>query len=94
MTSAPTRRGTKQPAKRKRSSVFATDKAQAQKAFDALRWGKVFKKLLEVRGVKRGRRGDRKSTSNLGVDTVEKLAAELGVPIDTAKKRLAQADAY
>jgi hypothetical protein len=38
--------------------------------------------------------GQSKSSANVTLDSVEKLAAELGVPIDTAKKRLAQADAY
>jgi hypothetical protein len=54
----------------------------------------AFKKLLALRGVKRGKGGDRKSTPKLGVDTVAKLAKELGVPLKTAEKRLAQADAY
>ena len=58
------------------------------------RWGRAFKQLLEVRGVKRGKGGDRKSTATVAVDTVAETAGELGVSDRTARHRLALADVF
>ena len=57
-------------------------------------WGRAFKLLLAERGVRRGKGGDRKSNAAVALDTIESVAGELGVPIDTAKKRLRLADDY
>jgi hypothetical protein len=54
----------------------------------------AFKKLLALRGVKRGKGGDRKSTATVAVDSVAQVAAELGVSERTARHRVALADAY
>jgi hypothetical protein len=58
----------------------------------------AFKKLLALRGVKRGKGGNRGNqhlaTATVAVANVEKLAAELGVAKRTAEHRLALADAY
>lgn len=51
-------------------------------------WAESFKKLAEVRGVRLGRGGDRKSTATVAVDTVQDLAAEVGVADRTARYRL------
>ena len=61
---------------------------------DPLSWGKAFKKLLELKGVKRGRGGDRKSTATTAVDTVESVAAEVGVKKRTAERNLKLSDDY
>lgn len=57
-------------------------------------WGKAFKLLLEAKGVKRGKGGDRKSTATVAVDTVQQLSKETGVSERTARHRMAAADAY
>ncbi len=54
-------------------------------------WGRLFKRLLEVKGVKRQRGGDRSKEQSA---TVALCAEQLGVPERTAKHRLALADAY
>jgi DNA modification methylase len=64
----------------------------ARRHLDPLRWGQLFKRLLEVRGVRTGQgvRNDRSRTSA----TVAEVAREIGVPPDTAEKRLRQARHY
>ena len=66
----------------------------ARRHMEPWQWGIAFKRLLDERGVKRGRGGDRKSSATSALDTANAIAAELGVPLDTAKKRIAQADAF
>ncbi len=53
-------------------------------------WGLAFKKLLEVRGVERGKgkRNDRTC------ETVSQVAGELGVDRRTAHNRMKAADVY
>jgi hypothetical protein len=55
----------------------------------------AFKKLLALRGVKRGKGGNR-GNQHLATATVAvaKVAAELGVSERTARHRVALADAY
>ncbi len=57
-------------------------------------WGRAFAMLLEERGIQRGKGGDRRSTSKVAVDTIAKVAGELGVAHATAEKRLKAADDY
>ncbi len=63
---------------------------------DAVAWGQLFAKLLAVKGVKRGRGGDRKSAKSKDQsDTlIRDVAEELGVPEVTAKRRLKAADDF
>jgi hypothetical protein len=44
-------------------------------------WGKWFNKLLERKGVKRGRGGDRKSMAAAAVDAISEAPARQGVPL-------------
>lgn len=54
---------------------------------DALTWAGAFEQLLEARGLKRGQ------GSNQGLSAIlPDVAAELGVPERTARKRLEWAD--
>ena len=66
----------------------------ARRHLEPHEWGKIFKMMLDERGGKRGKGGDRKSTATVAVDTQESLAKELGVPLRTAEHRLALSDAY
>ena len=50
--------------------------------------------LLEESGIRRGKGGDRKSKTIIGVDSVESVAAELGIPERAARHRLALTDAF
>ncbi len=42
-------------------------------------WGRAFAMLLELRGVKRGKGGDRRSTSKVAVDTIAGVAGPVSV---------------
>lgn len=66
----------------------------ARRHLEPYEWGLAFKRLLEERGVVRGKGGDRKSKATIALDSVESLATELGVPERTAKHRLSQADKF
>jgi ParB-like chromosome segregation protein Spo0J len=61
---------------------------------DPIRWGQTFTLLLEERGVRTGKGGDRKSTDTVSVDTVSEIAAELGVNERTARRRVRAANDY
>jgi len=50
-------------------------------------WARMFEKLLEARGVKRGRGGDRRSEEEKSTRTVRVIAEEAGVSEDTAFRR-------
>lgn len=63
----------------------------ARRHLQPYEWGLAFKKLLEVRGVKTTR--GPKHADGIS-DTVSEIASELGVEERTARRRLAQADAY
>jgi hypothetical protein len=52
-------------------------------------WGQWFKELLERKGGKRGRGGDRKSTEAASVDAISEAAARQGVTDRTARTRVA-----
>lgn len=66
----------------------------ARRHLEPWEWGWGFERLLESRGVKRGRGGDRRSTAKVAVDTVGGVAKEAGVPLSTAEKRLRAADQF
>jgi len=58
-------------------------------------WGQAFRELLRQKGVRRGRGGNRRPTATVAVgETVRRTAEQLGVPERTARRRLAQADAF
>jgi N6-adenosine-specific RNA methylase IME4 len=63
----------------------------ARRHMDAVRWGRAFKRLLEERGVKTGQGSRNDMTTSA---TVAEVAAELGAPLRTAERRLAQARKY
>lgn len=62
----------------------------ARRHLEPYEWGQVFQKLLDARGVKRGRGARNDVTS----ETVSEVAAELCVDPRTARNRLKQADEY
>lgn len=55
-------------------------------------WAKGFKNLAEVRGVRLGRGGDRRSTATVAIDSVKTLAEEVGVAERTARYRMKLAE--
>lgn len=55
-------------------------------------WGDAFRKLLEVRGVKTGVGGDRRSEEAKSSDTVSDVAREAGVNERTARRRMKLAE--
>ncbi len=57
-------------------------------------WGQLFKRLLEAKGVKRGRGKGNPHASESKTATVAVLAEELGVPQRTAERRLRMADDF
>ena len=66
----------------------------ARRHLDPLRWGKTFKLLLEVKGVKTGQGSSAAKQHHSESATIADSAKELGVSDRTARHRLAQADAY
>lgn len=64
----------------------------ARRQMQPHQWGGAFKKLLELKGVKRGSGATNRHNSTGA--TVAVVAEELGVPERTAEHRLAQHDAY
>jgi len=68
--------------------------AKARRHLEPWEWGQAFKRLLEAKGVKRGRGGDRRSKETVSVDTAKQLAADLGVDDRTARNRMKAADEY
>ena len=62
----------------------------ARRHLDPIEWGQAFKRLLEERGVQRGK--GKVNQHTVASATVAEAAAELGVPERTARHRLAQAD--
>jgi hypothetical protein len=58
---------------------------------DPVEWGKQFKRLAEVRGVKVGSKGGRPRKDENPAN-VAGLAAELGVPQRTAERRIQAAN--
>lgn len=61
----------------------------ARRHLDPLRWGQAFRRLLQVKKIKRG--AGRPSKDNNSA-TIAELSTELGVPSRTAEHRLALAD--
>ncbi|MBN1443134.1 MAG: hypothetical protein JXA90_10505 [Planctomycetes bacterium] len=57
-------------------------------------WGGAFKRLLELKGVKRGSGGDHKSKDRDQTDNVTVCSDQLGVDDRTARRRMAAHDAY
>jgi site-specific DNA-methyltransferase (adenine-specific) len=64
----------------------------ARRHLDPLRWGQAFRLLLEERGIPTGRGKVNQYTR--ASSTVEEAAAELGVPWQTARHRVRQAERY
>jgi hypothetical protein len=72
--------------------IVAIELNLARRQMGPVTWGKWFSELLDRKGVKRGRGGDRKSTAILAVDPISEAAAKQGVPERTASRRLELAD--
>jgi hypothetical protein len=64
----------------------------ARRHLDPLRWGRAFRLLLQERGIPTGRGKVNQHTR--ASSTVEEAAAELGVPWQTARHRVRQAERY
>ena len=77
---------------RKKEHVFKMN--LLRRHLEPLAWGIAYKKLLALRGTKRGKGGDRRSTDKLSVDTAKEIALELGVQPREAERRLKLADEY
>ncbi len=61
----------------------------ARRQLDPVRWGQAFRMLCEGRGADFGRGSNQRRSA-----TVAECAAELGVPVRTARHRVAQAKVY
>lgn len=59
---------------------------------DSITWAEAFEKLAEAKGIRLGRRGDRKSTATVAIDNAETLAKEIGIKPRTARYRLQLAE--
>ena len=57
------------------------------------RWGQAFMRLLEERGVEL-RPGPKTKVDGANTPTMGEIAEEVGVPLKTAEKRVAQAKQY
>jgi hypothetical protein len=63
----------------------------ARRHLEPWQWGQGFKMLLETKGIDRKAGAPCKGENRA---TMAQLSTEVGVPIDTAKKRLRAADAF